>query len=126
SRISRVRAIRRRATARTASGSIRITTWSSSGGGTAAATARTISTSGSSPRFGRNVRVWRQPDPRFPLPREARPVVPMSRPNIATADQQEIPVRLTRAGWRIVVLASLGGTLEFYDFVVFGVFARDI
>src|SRR5438128_2506165 len=27
---------------------------------------------------------------------------------------------------RIVVLASLGGTLEFYDFVVFGVFARDI
>jgi len=50
----------------------------------------------------------------------------MSRPNIATADQQEIPVRLTRAGWRIVVLASLGGTLEFYDFVVFGVFARDI
>ncbi|HUR32922.1 MAG TPA: MFS transporter [Vicinamibacterales bacterium] len=28
--------------------------------------------------------------------------------------------------WRIVLLASLGGTLEFYDFVVFGVFARDI
>lgn len=27
---------------------------------------------------------------------------------------------------RIVFLASLGGTLEFYDFVVFGVFARDI
>jgi MHS family proline/betaine transporter-like MFS transporter len=34
--------------------------------------------------------------------------------------------RITKAGWRIVVLASLGGTLEFYDFVVFGVFARDI
>lgn len=33
---------------------------------------------------------------------------------------------LTAAGWRIVLLASLGGTLEFYDFVVFGVFARDI
>jgi len=30
------------------------------------------------------------------------------------------------AGWRIVLLASLGGTLEFYDFVVFGIFARDI
>ena len=28
--------------------------------------------------------------------------------------------------WRIVLLASLGGTLEFYDFVVFGIFARDI
>src|ERR671930_2047992 len=34
--------------------------------------------------------------------------------------------RLSAAGWRIVLLASLGGTLEFYDFVVFGIFARDI
>src|SRR6478609_10456499 len=34
--------------------------------------------------------------------------------------------RITPAGWRIVLLASLGGTLEFYDFVVFGIFARDI
>jgi len=34
--------------------------------------------------------------------------------------------RITPAGWRIVLLASLGGTLEFYDFVIFGVFARDI
>ena len=33
---------------------------------------------------------------------------------------------ISRAGWRIVLLASLGGTLEFYDFVIFGVFARDI
>ncbi|MFA5910965.1 MAG: MFS transporter [Vicinamibacterales bacterium] len=33
---------------------------------------------------------------------------------------------ITAAGWRIVLLASLGGTLEFYDFVIFGVFARDI
>src|SRR6185312_10652756 len=30
------------------------------------------------------------------------------------------------AGWRIVLLASLGGTLEFHDFVIFGIFARDI
>jgi MFS family permease len=30
------------------------------------------------------------------------------------------------AGWRIVILASLGGTLEFFDFVVFGIFAKDI
>jgi MFS transporter, MHS family, proline/betaine transporter len=34
--------------------------------------------------------------------------------------------RLTAAGWRIVLLASVGGTLEFYDFVIFGVFAKDI
>jgi MFS family permease len=36
------------------------------------------------------------------------------------------PDRITAAGWKIVLLASLGGTLEFYDFVIFGVFARDI
>ncbi len=36
------------------------------------------------------------------------------------------PDRITAAGWRIVLLASLGGTLEFYDFVIFGIFARDI
>jgi MFS family permease len=33
---------------------------------------------------------------------------------------------ISKAAWRIVLLASLGGTLEFYDFVIFGVFARDI
>ena len=39
-----------------------------------------------------------------------------------TLDKTEID----SAGWRIVLLASLGGTLEFYDFVVFGIFAKDI
>ena len=34
--------------------------------------------------------------------------------------------RLSAASWRIIILASLGGTLEFYDFVIFGVFAKDI
>ncbi|HZR24784.1 MAG TPA: MFS transporter [Vicinamibacterales bacterium] len=33
---------------------------------------------------------------------------------------------LSKGGWRIVLLASLGGTLEFYDFVIFGIFAKDI
>jgi predicted MFS family arabinose efflux permease len=40
----------------------------------------------------------------------------------ATSD----PARITAGGWRIVLLASLGGTLEFYDFVIFGIFAKDI
>lgn len=34
--------------------------------------------------------------------------------------------KISRAGWRIVLLASLGGTLEFYDFVIFGVFGPDL
>lgn len=33
---------------------------------------------------------------------------------------------MTRGAWRMVLLASLGGTLEFYDFVLFGIFAREI
>src|SRR5919109_3554470 len=28
--------------------------------------------------------------------------------------------------WRMVILASLGGTLEYYDFMLFGIFARPI
>src|SRR5215212_10956496 len=36
------------------------------------------------------------------------------------------PDGIGAAGWRIVLLASLGGTLEFYDFVIFGIFAKDI
>jgi MHS family proline/betaine transporter-like MFS transporter len=34
--------------------------------------------------------------------------------------------RMSAAGSRIVFLASLGGALEFYDFVIFGIFAKDI
>ncbi len=44
----------------------------------------------------------------------------------ATAPPPTAGDRITAAGWRIVLLASLGGTLEFYDFVIFGIFARDI
>ncbi len=44
----------------------------------------------------------------------------------ALSDSARCADRIDAAGWRIVLLASLGGTLEFYDFVIFGVFARDI
>ncbi len=37
----------------------------------------------------------------------------------ASAHDSAAPDRISRAGWRIVLLASLGGTLEFYDFVIF-------
>jgi MFS transporter, MHS family, proline/betaine transporter len=40
--------------------------------------------------------------------------------------QVSLQRRISAAGWRIVLLASLGGTLEFYDFVIFGIFAKDI
>jgi MFS family permease len=43
-----------------------------------------------------------------------------------SSTQLDSPRGLSRAGWRIVLLASLGGTLEFYDFVIFGIFAKDI
>jgi MFS family permease len=42
------------------------------------------------------------------------------------AGSTQLSGTLDAAGWRLVLLASLGGTLEFYDFVVFGIFARDI
>jgi MFS transporter, MHS family, proline/betaine transporter len=34
--------------------------------------------------------------------------------------------RLERSQWRVLVLSSLGGALEFYDFVVYGTFAQYI
>ena len=33
---------------------------------------------------------------------------------------------MTRDAWRMILLASLGGTLEYYDFVIFGIFASQI
>jgi MHS family proline/betaine transporter-like MFS transporter len=37
------------------------------------------------------------------------------------------PVRtLTRSQWRVVALASLGGSLEYYDFIIYGIFAQYI
>ena len=50
----------------------------------------------------------------------------MQKSGAPIARSVDVPDRITAGGWRIVLLASLGGTLEFYDFVIFGVFARDI
>lgn len=50
----------------------------------------------------------------------------MAHPSFDHGRDRPAPDRLSGAGWRIVILASLGGTLEFYDFVIFGVFAKDI
>src|SRR3974390_3299900 len=33
---------------------------------------------------------------------------------------------LTRSQWRVISLASLGGSLEYYDFVIYGIFAQYI
>jgi len=43
-----------------------------------------------------------------------------------TNGSNESITTLNAASSRIVLLASLGGALEFYDFVIFGVFAKDI
>src|SRR6266704_1832045 len=46
---------------------------------------------------------------------------------VATAAASSLePPGIGAAGSRIVLLASLGGALEFYDFVIFGIFAKDI
>jgi MFS transporter, MHS family, proline/betaine transporter len=45
---------------------------------------------------------------------------------VAPSSEPRDRPHISAAGWRIVLLASLGGTLEFYDFVVFGIFAKDI
>ena len=45
--------------------------------------------------------------------------------SVPTADP--LPARnLSRSQWRVVALASLGGSLEFYDFVIYGIFAQYI
>src|SRR5262249_46191740 len=33
---------------------------------------------------------------------------------------------MSRGAWRMILLASLGGTLEYYDFVIFSIFAPQI
>lgn len=46
-----------------------------------------------------------------------------ARENLTTTAGNRI---LSRNEWKIIILSSLGGALEFYDFVIFGVFAQYI
>jgi len=39
---------------------------------------------------------------------------------------QQPAATLSRTDWRLILLASLGGALEFYDFVVYSQFAQYI
>ena len=50
----------------------------------------------------------------------------MATPNFQTAIHPRATVRLTGSQWKMIVFASLGGALEFYDFVIYGIFARYI
>ena len=34
-----------------------------------------------------------------------------------------VPPGISRSQWRVIILSSLGGALEFYDFVVYAYFA---
>jgi MFS family permease len=51
----------------------------------------------------------------------------LPRPNVlGEISMQQPAVSLSRTDWRLILLASLGGALEFYDFVVYSQFARYI
>ena len=46
---------------------------------------------------------------------------------VGTAEGPDgLPARISRAEWRTIVLSSLGGALEFYDFVIYSTFAQYI
>lgn len=42
------------------------------------------------------------------------------------SDMVDTNRRLSRGQWRLIWLASLGGSLEFYDFIIYGIFAQYI
>ena len=44
----------------------------------------------------------------------------------AASPNHETAHRLSRAQWKMILIASLGGSLEFYDFIVYGFFAHYI
>src|ERR1700733_6860306 len=47
----------------------------------------------------------------------------MDRAPITTTTQ---PAGVQRSQWRVIILSSLGGALEFYDFVIYSMFAQYI
>ncbi|BAF88877.1 permeases of the major facilitator superfamily [Azorhizobium caulinodans ORS 571] len=46
--------------------------------------------------------------------------------SISQTSARHAPAHLSRAQWRIILLASLGGSLEFYDFIIYGIFVQYI
>ena len=46
--------------------------------------------------------------------------------NPLVASDRSPPSGLTRSQWKMILIASLGGSLEFYDFIVYGFFAHNI
>src|ERR1700741_3206044 len=49
-----------------------------------------------------------------------------SMPQSIPAARSSPAANLSRSQWRGVALASLGGSLEYYDFVIYGIFAQYI
>jgi MFS transporter, MHS family, proline/betaine transporter len=47
-------------------------------------------------------------------------------PQSIPAARSSPAANLSRSQWRVVALASLGGSLEYYDFVIYGIFAQYI
>src|SRR5271166_6412970 len=49
-----------------------------------------------------------------------------SMPQSIPTGRSSLAGNLSRSQWRVVALASLGGSLEYYDFVIYGIFAQYI
>jgi len=49
----------------------------------------------------------------------------ITRNNLIDAENH-LPRGLSWPQWKMILIASLGGSLEFYDFIVYGFFAHNI
>src|SRR3954451_18997916 len=47
-------------------------------------------------------------------------------PVIAATAARPTAAHLSPSQWRVISLASLGGSLEYYDFIIYGIFAQYI